>query len=175
MRNLLAVSTKRRQKGGETVEFMLTLLFFLFVFFMIIEFAVLTYDRGSMNNAARFGSRQASLYWVDPICFSEFTPLINQRLKPDMVDTVMTWTNQNLLIVPGATSLSTALQVNGTNVSASPCSHPDGTTSTKASQAVLPTDITTVDIDYDHRYIGLAAFVPSTGVVMNTQSGAGVE
>ena len=56
--------TLRRQQGAETVEFMITLLLFFAVFLMIIEFAIVTYDRGTINNAVREGSRQASLYWV---------------------------------------------------------------------------------------------------------------
>ena len=152
----------RYQRGAETVEFMFTLLLFLFVFFMIVEFAIVTYDRGTINNAAREGSRQASLYWVDPALFDPETPLENQRLKRSMVDTVMTWAEQ-ILIDPASAGLDLTLQVNGADM-------------TGATVSVDSTTAVSVDIGYDHQYIGLQSFgASSAGLTLATQSGAGVE
>jgi Flp pilus assembly protein TadG len=160
------VSVRRRgfrhQQGAETVEFMLTLLLFLFVFFMIVEFAIVTYDRGTINNAAREGARQASLYWIDPVLFDPETPLENQRLKRSMVDTVMTWAEQ-ILIDPASAGLDLTLQVDGADMAGS-------------SVSVGSSSTVSVDIGYGHQYIGLQSFgATSAGLTLSTQSGAGVE
>ena len=157
------------------MEFMLTLLFFLFVFFMIIEFAIVTYDRGTMNNAARLGARQASLYWVDPTCFEETRPQTNQRLKPAMVDTAMTFIEGNWLINPGPTGLNTTLRHNGSTFSAAGLCYTSGPTSSEVSIPVRPEDVTSIDINYAHEYLGLSGFVASTGLGLRSRSGAGVE
>ena len=164
------VRVNRYQRGAETVEFMLTLLLFLFVFFMIIEFAVVTYDRGTLNNAARMGSRQASLYWADPICFDTLKPLENQRMKPLMVTSVMTWTDQNVLIDPASTGLNSVLQVNGANMTL------DADCANGIDDViVLPPDIVSVGIDHAYQSIGLAGFVSAFAPTLGSFSSAGVE
>ena len=167
--NPLSVSLERRQRGAETVEFVLTLLFFLFVFFMILEFAVLTYDRGTVNNAARDASRRASLYWVDPAQFNPTTPLSNQRINPNTVRDFVQWTEDNLVIDPASSGLTRTLSVGTDSIDISP------STGGLADVVVRPNEAVILDIDYAHQYLWLSGFVPSTGLGLNTDSGASVE
>jgi len=160
----------RYQRGAETIEFMLTLLLFMFVFFMIVDFAVVTYDRGTINNSARDGSRQASLFWVDPVCFDPETPLENQRFKPDMVTSLVTWVEQNLMIDPARAGLNATLQVNSANINI------DASCSNGIDDVVVTeSDIVAVNITYPHQYIGLSSFFSSPAPTLNTVSSAGVE
>lgn len=152
----------RRQLGAETVEFMITLLLFFTVFLMIIEFAIVTYDRGTINNATREASRQASLYWVDPALFDPFTPETNQRVKRVMVDSVTTWTRNNLLIDPGGSGLAVTLNVNGTALAS-------------GTQAVSTDDQVLVNVTYNHQFLALQSLLSSASFSLNSQSGAGVE
>jgi len=156
-----SVGSIRYQNGAETVEFAVTLLFFFIVFFMIIDFAIAMYDRGTMVNAARDGSRQGSLYWVDPVLFDPLTPLQNQRLKRSMVDTVVTW-NENLLIDPGGSGLTADLQINMTSM-------------TGATAIVTTNDLVSVGINYPHQYIGLTGLLGVSGLTLTTQSAQGIE
>lgn len=67
------------EQGGETVEFaMLAGLVFLLLFSMIFLFIGL-YDQGAAHHAARIGSREASLFWVDLNTFDEESGLIEDQ------------------------------------------------------------------------------------------------
>jgi hypothetical protein len=153
---------KRRQHGAETVEFMLTLFLFLFVFVMIIDIAITLYDRGSIINASREGTRQASLYWVDPDLFDPTTPLSNQLLKRSMVDSVMTWTEDNLLIDPQDAGLTMTLQINGTDMPG-------------ATAHISTSDVVSVDIAYPHSYILLTGFSGVAAPSLTSRTALGVE
>jgi hypothetical protein len=153
---------KRRQRGAETVEFMLTLLLFLFVFVMIIDIAIAMYDRGTVINASREGARQASLYWVDPLIFDPTTPELNQLLKRSMVDSVMSWTKDNLLIAPQDTALEMALQINSVEMLG-------------ATEHVSTNDVVSVDIHYPHSFILLTAFSGVAGPSLRSRTALGVE
>lgn len=157
----------RYQQGAETVEFMITLLIFMFIVIMIIEFAILTYDRGAMGNAARMGTRQATLYWADPALFNPTTPLANRRLKPQMVQSVMDWVENNVLIDTGNSGLTPSLLLDATVVDL-----------TSSVPVVVPTVVdtaVTVNVGYAHQYIALSGFIPAAGPTMNTQSASRVE
>jgi hypothetical protein len=139
---------RQRQRGAETVEFMLTLLLFLLVFFMIIDFAITMYNRGTVINASREGARQASLFWVDPLLFDPTTPESNQLLKRSMVESVMTWTETNLLIDPQAVGQTMTLRLNA--VEMIDPTHP-----------VSYTDLVSVDVSHPHSFL---VITPLTGV-----------
>jgi hypothetical protein len=156
------VRSKRKQRGAETVEFMLTLFLFLFVFVMIIDVAVAMYDRGTIINASREGARQASLYWVDPLIFDPTTPELNQLLKRSMVDSVMTWTEANLLIDPEDAGLTMALQINALDMPG-------------ATAHVSSSDVVSVDILYPHSYILLTGFSGVAGPSLRSITALGVE
>ena len=162
--NIPLVKSRRHQKGAETVEFALTLLLFLLVFFMIVDFAIAMYDRGTIINAARDGTRQASLYWVDPVLFDPETPSQNQRLKRAMVDTVMTWTENNLLIDPGGAGLTATLQINATTV-----------TSATEPVFVSTDDLVSVNVNYPHEFLGLVSLTGVSNPTLVSQSAMGVE
>ena len=146
-----SMHTLRRQQGAETVEFMITLLLFFAVFLMIIEFAIVTYDRGTINNAVREGSRQASLYWVDPALYDPFAP-----------DSVFTWMHDNLLIDPGGSGVTVALNVNGGDLAF-------------GTQAVNADSQVTVNASYTHQFIALHGLLSASAFTLNSTSGAGVE
>ena len=154
--------TAKRQQGAETVEFLFTFLLFLMVFFMIIDFAIAMYDQGTIINASRDGSRQASMYWVDPATFDPETPDQNQQLKRSMVDSVITWTENNLVIDPGSTGLTLTLQVNSMDMAF-------------AVQAVSAEDVVSVGINYPHEFIGLSSLAGLPGLLLLAQSAVGVE
>jgi hypothetical protein len=162
MPKLSIVRSKRRQRGAETVEFMLTLFLFLFVFVMIIDVAVAMYDRGTIINASREGARQASLYWVDPQIFDPTTPELNQLLKRSMVDSVMAWTTNNLLIDPQNAGLTMVLQINASDMLG-------------ATAHVSTSDVVSVDILYPHSYILLTGFSGVAGPSLRSITALGVE
>ena len=157
------VRCKTRQRGAETVEFMLTLLLFLFVFVMIIDIAVAMYDRGAVINASREGARQASLYWVDPELFDPTTPESNQLLKRAMVDSIMTWTEDSLLIDPQDTGLNMTLEITPAPLIK------DG------YPIISTTNVVRVGVNYPHSYILLTGFSGVDGPLINASTTLGVE
>lgn len=156
------IRTAKRQRGAETVEFMFTLLLFFLVFFMIIDFAIAMFDQGTIVNASRDASRQASMYWVDPATFDAETPDQNQQLKRSMVDTLITWTENNLVIDPGNMGLALTLKVNAVDMAA-------------ATQSISTDDIVSVGITYPHEFIGLSSLAGVPGLSLAAQSAVGVE
>ena len=150
------------QRGSETVEFMLTLLLFLLVFFIIVDFAIAIYNRGTIVNASREGARQASLYWVDPLLFDPTTPEQNQLLKRVMVDSATSWTGNNLLIDPEASGLTLTLQINSADV-------------VNPVEPVSASDIVNVDHLYPHSYLVLAGFIGVTQPYLRSMTVFGVE
>jgi hypothetical protein len=156
------VKCKRRQRGAETVEFVITLFLFLFVFVMIIDVAITMYDRGTVINASREGARQASLYWVDPLTFDPTTPELNQLLKRSMVDSVMDWTEENLLIDPQEAGLTVILRINAAEL-------------LDATAHVSASDLVSVDITYPHSFILLTTFSGVTAPLLTSRTALGVE
>jgi hypothetical protein len=152
----------RRQQGAETVEFLFTLLLFLFIFFLIIDIAILIYNRGAIINASHEGARQASLYWVDPLLFDPTTPEFNQQLKRSVVDSVMSWTETNLLIDPENIGLTISLQIN-----ASAMINP--------VEYVSTTDTVSVDVLYSHSYLTLTALSGLNAPPLISSTTLGVE
>jgi hypothetical protein len=151
-----------RQRGAETVEFMITLLLFLLVFFMIIDFAITMYNRGTVINASREGARQASLYWVDPLLFDPMTPASNQLLKRSMVESVMTWTETNLLIDPQAVGQTMTLQLNAVEM-------------VDPTLPVSSDDVVTVDVNFPHSYLVITAMTGVEGPNLASSETLGVE
>jgi hypothetical protein len=160
--NLGTARTPSRQRGAETVEFLLTLLVFFLVFFMIVDFAIATFDQGTVMNTSRDACRQASLYWVDPATFDPETPLQNQKVKRSMVDTVVTWAESNLVIDPGGSGLSASFQINSVDVE-------------WAIEVVSPGDVVSVDVSYPHQFIGLSSLAGVSGMPILGHSVLGVE
>jgi hypothetical protein len=155
-------SGKKKQRGVETVEFMLTLLLFLLVFFLIVDIAIALYNRGAIVNASREGARQASLFWVDPLLFDPTTPSQNQLLKRSMVDSVMTWTETSLLVDPEAAGLTMTLQVNAMEM-------------LDPTQPVSSTDVASVDISFPHSYLVVTALTGVAGPNLSSAETLGVE
>ena len=172
MKSPLTVSLKRRQQGAHTVEFMLTLMLFLLVFLTVIEFAIVVYDRGTVNNTVRWGSRQASLFWIDPNDLqlledgTIFT--VPPRTKHAFVDSVRVWTEQNLLIDPSNLGMNVAMQVVEADGSI--------TDVTIADPVADVSNVATVrvDVDYAHQYLAIAGF-GFVGLALDSQSSAGME
>ncbi len=151
-----------RQRGAETVEFLLTFALFLLVFFLIIDVAITLYNRGTVINASREGARQASLFWVDPLLFDPTTPELNQLLKRSMVESVMTWSETNLLIDPEVVGLTMALQVGGVEM-ADPACH------------VSAPDVVRVDVSFPHSYLVTTALTGVVGPTLSSTQSLGVE
>jgi hypothetical protein len=162
MKNNLSKVNRERQRGAETVEFMLTLLLFLLVFFMIVDAAIALYNRGTVINASREGARQASLFWVDPLLFNPLTPASNQLLKRSMIESVMTSTETNLLIDPEAVGLTMTLRLN--DVEMIDPTHP-----------VSSTDVTRVDVSFPHNYLVITALTGVDGPNLGSTETLGVE
>jgi hypothetical protein len=162
MKQFVPKGGRLRQRGAETVEFMLTLLLFLLVFFLIVDLAIALYNRGTVINASREGARQASLFWIDPLLFDPLTPATNQLLKRSMVESVMTWTETNLLIDPQANGQTMTLQVN-------------------AMDMVVPTlpissaDRVSVDVNFPHTYLVITGMTGIEGPNLASTENLGVE
>ena len=159
---MLRTVEKKRQRGAETIEFILTLMLFLLVFFMIIDFAIAIYNRGTVVNASREGARQGSLYWIDPLLFDPTTPEQNQLLKRLMVESVMTWTQNNLLIDPAGSPLTLTLRINSADT-ANPLEHVSGS------------DIVSVDLLYPHNYLVLTTLSGVESPYLRSTTAFGME
>ncbi|MCU7917867.1 MAG: pilus assembly protein [Candidatus Thiodiazotropha sp. (ex Dulcina madagascariensis)] len=153
---------KQRHRGAETVEFMLTLLLFLLVFFLIVDAAIALYNRGTIINASREGARQASLFWVDPLLFDPTTPELNQLLKRSMVDSVINWTESNLLIDQEAVGLTMTLRINTVEM-------------VNPTQHVSSTDVASVDISYPHSYLVISTLSGVDGPSLASTTACSVE
>jgi hypothetical protein len=153
---------RQNQRGAETVEFMITLLLFLLVFFVIIDFAIALYNRGTVINASREGARQASLFWIDPSLFDPTTPELNQLLKRSMVESVITWTETNLIIDPQATGQTMTLRVNGVEM-VDPTRH------------VRSTDRVSIDVAHAHNYLVITPLIGVEGPDLASTETLGVE
>jgi Flp pilus assembly protein TadG len=55
------MTTKNKEKGASAVEFALILPLLLIIFFMIIEFSIVMYDKAVITNASREGARRGIL------------------------------------------------------------------------------------------------------------------
>jgi hypothetical protein len=154
--------SRQRQRGAETIEFMLTLLLFLLVFFLIIDIAIAFYNRGTVINASREGARQASLYWIDPLLFNPLTPSSNQLLKRSMVESVMTWTETNLLIDPEVVGLTMTLSINAVEI-VDPTHH------------VSSTDVASVEVSFPHSYLMTTTLTGVEGPSLASTTAFGVE
>jgi hypothetical protein len=162
MKTSIAKGGRLRQRGAETVEFMLTFLLFLLVFFMIIDFAIALYNRGTVINASREGARQASLFWVDPLLFDPLTPSTNQLLKRSMVESVMASTEANLLIDPQTVGLTMTLRLNA--VEMLDPTHP-----------VSSTDMARVDVSFPHSFLVITGMTGVEGPNLASSETLGVE
>ncbi len=93
----------KRQAGAEMVEFILTLPFFFIVVFMFIDFGIVLFDKGTLNEASRIGARQASLFWIDPANYNNDPKNAteirrNIRMKESMIVTAVDLYRDNILI-----------------------------------------------------------------------------
>jgi hypothetical protein len=162
MKISIARGGRLRQRGAETVEFMLTFLLFLLVFFMIIDFAIALYNRGTVINASREGVRQASLFWIDPPLFDPLTPATNQLLKRSMVESVITWTETNLLIDPQGVGQTLTLQLNTVEIF-------------DPTLPVSSTDVVTVDVNFPHSFLVITGMTGIEGPNLASSETLGVE
>jgi lipopolysaccharide/colanic/teichoic acid biosynthesis glycosyltransferase len=153
---------RQRQRGAETIEFLLTFLLFLLVFFLIVDMAIAFYNRGTVIYASREGARQASLFWIDPDLFNPLTPASNQLLKISMVESVMNSTEANLLIDPEAAGLTMTLQVNGVEM-------------INPTQPVSSNDVARVDVSFPHSYLMITAMTGIEGPNLASTETLGVE
>jgi Flp pilus assembly protein TadG len=154
--------SRQKQRGAETIEFLLTFLLFLLVFFLIVDMAIAFYNRGTVINATREGARQASLFWIDPALFNPLTPASNQLLKRAMVETVMSSTETNLLIDPEAAGLTMTLQVNAVEM-------------INPTQPVSSNDLARVDVGFPHSYLMITAMTGVEGPNLASTETLGVE
>jgi Flp pilus assembly protein TadG len=154
---------RNRQRGGETVEFALTLVLWFTVFVLIIDMAVAFYDKGALTNASRYAARQATVFWVDPLNYDDTTPIANMRLKRSMVDTAAAYW-ASTVIAPRGGQLTPTTQVTGNR----------GQVGAGANTVWIGmADATaTVDVSYDHDYIGLTGLLgPIFGVMSSEVTG----
>lgn len=151
----------RRQGGAETVEFALTFVVFMFVFFMIVDIAIATFNRGVVLHAAREASRQGSLYWVDPATYDDTAPEQNQRLKRAMISTMEDW-YEDILVDAESAGIDLTVEV-------------DGNEMTDAIMVVNHDTNVAVDMGYDHAYIGMPWFTSTSGFRLDVASQNGVE
>jgi hypothetical protein len=78
---------RRRQDGGETVEFALLVGLTFLLLFGIIEFSIAMYDQGALIHASRTMAREASLFWVDVTQMGPDTdPEDDQRINTSEVE-----------------------------------------------------------------------------------------
>ena len=71
----------RHQKGGETVEFAIFAGVFFLMVFAVIDMSFAVFNQGITNQAARYGARQGTLYWVDPARYDLTNPMGNIRVR----------------------------------------------------------------------------------------------
>jgi hypothetical protein len=79
-------NSRKRQRGGETIEFALLAALVFLLLFGIIEFAIAMYNEGVIVHSSRVGAREASLFWVDINQLSMTNPETNQRIKTSEVE-----------------------------------------------------------------------------------------
>lgn len=159
-RRVGGLRSRKRQAGAEIVEFVLTLILWFTVFMLIIDMAVAFYDKGALTNASRYASRQATVFWVDPANYSDSTPIQNMRLKQSMVDTAVAYWGATI-IAPRGGQLTAEINVNGNRgqFGADP-----NTIWIGMADATV-----TVDVTYDHDYIGLTGLLGPVFGVMSTE------
>lgn len=95
--------SKKRQIGAEMVEFIVMLLFFFIVLFIIIDFAILVFNKGTLIEASRIGARQGSLFWIDPSNYDmDPTDALavrrNIRMKEAMIVTAVDYYRDHILM-----------------------------------------------------------------------------
>jgi hypothetical protein len=162
MKKIAPKRSRQRQRGAETIEFLLTFLLFMLIFFLIVDMAIALYNRGTVINATREGARQASLFWIDPDLFNPLTPASNQLLNRSMVQSVMESTQANLLIDPEAAGLTMMLQLNGVEM-------------INPTQPVSSTDLARVDVSFPHSYLIITTLTGILGPNLASTETLGVE
>jgi hypothetical protein len=161
---------RARQRGGETVEFALTLLLWFAVFLLIVNFGIAIYNKGAMSNAVRFAARQSTLYWVDPGNYDNLTPIDNTRIKQSMVDTAVAYWG-SILIAPSGEAITTTFP---------DPTGPYGPTSWSSAGgdsgwSRMTGATVTLGLSYDHGFIGLTELLGVLGWTLGSQVSATVE
>jgi hypothetical protein len=156
--------SKRRQAGGETVEFALTALLFFTVLFLIIDISLVMYNQGMTNHAARAAARQATLFWVnpDPNVFSVSDPRGNIRMREEMVDSMVDF-YARLLVNPGNDTVDRTIDLNGAG-------SVSGTAPNRQWIDVSQANVS-VDLLYPHDFVGITKLLNATGFELNASIG----
>jgi hypothetical protein len=158
----------RRQKGGETVEFAIFAGVFFLMVFAIIDMSVAMFNQGVTMQAARYGARQGTLYWVDPDDYAPTDPTGNIRVKEDMMVSAIDYYGDNIL-----------MNFNGDPINRDSIDLPEAIASGSAPNRVW-TNVSdagvVVGLEYPHDFIvlnalaGLAGFTMDADTRMNTES-----
>jgi hypothetical protein len=159
--------SKKRQRGAETVELALTLVAFFIVFFMLVDYSVTMFDRGTFINATRVAARQGSLYWTDPDpnVYDPTQPLDNVRVKKSMIDTALSY-YRAALITPGNDTVTSTCTL-------------DDDTDCPSLMVGMGGRSLTVDLRYpddsQHSFIGLTGLLGVWAPNLQAQTGANAE
>ena len=76
----------RKQRGTEVVEFAITSLLLFLLLFGIIEFSVALFDKATVTNAAREGTRTGILFRPDPRNLADEDAIIEQVVNDYAAD-----------------------------------------------------------------------------------------
>ena len=136
--------TRKYQGGGEIVEFAITLMLWITVFFLIIDISLAMYNKAAITNITRYAARQGSLFWEHPDEYSVTTPIENKKLKQSMIDTAINAWSVTVL-KPGSNPVLSQVDVTGDDVDPSWGNGWAGVANATVS----------VKVDFGHIFIGI--------------------
>lgn len=156
------VGGPRFQKGGETVEFAIFAGLFFLMVFAIIDMSFAVFNQGITNQAARYGARQGTLYWVDPARYDPTNPMENIRVREKfIVSGVDYYGGKTLLNFSGASIRKDAIDLPEASESGSAPNREW----TNVSNARV-----TVRLEYPHNFLVLNALAGLLDVTMDADT-----
>jgi hypothetical protein len=158
-------STGRRkdQRGGEVVEFAIFASVFFLMIFAIIDMSFAVFNQGITNQAARYGARQGTLYWVDPARYNPSNPMGNIRVREQfIVSGVDYYGGKTLLNFSGVPITKDTIELPGAN---SPSGSAPNREWTNVSNARV-----TVRLEYPHNFLVLNALAGLLDVTMDADT-----
>ena len=163
-----STSTRRRQHGGETVEFALLALPFFLLLFAVTDFAFAVFNQGVVNRASAVAARQGSLYWLDPTRgnYSPTDPLGNVRVNEHLITSAVDFYNDRVLLRFGGSTLSANPDLAG--------AAEIGSTPNRIWNE-LPDALVDVPLTFVHNFILLGGLGFDAGYTMDARTQLGTE